>query len=178
MGECPSGEQQCCGAIGGTQLEVPLIGLHRHLIAHTRLETEGDEAEVVGAGQMLIEAGVDRQQGVTYPASGLQGNLWRFGTFGLSFGVGTIVEFQLDGGGFGTFWDDTDTSVSARLVGKSDRERDLERMMDGVRRFSAIHLTDVMRSVTEDPFPASYSDKVRQVGLLNKKNKWLLQKEI
>lgn len=52
-------------------------------------------------------------------------------------------------------------------------QRDLERMMDGVRRFSAIHLTDVMRSVTEDPFPASYSDKVRQVGLLNKKNKFL-----
>jgi len=37
------------------------------------------------------------------------------------------VEFQLNGGGFGTFWDDTDTSVSVRLVGKSDRERDLER---------------------------------------------------
>ena len=52
-------------------------------------------------------------------------------------------------------------------------QRDLERMMDGVRRFSAMHLTDVMRSVTEDPFPASYSDKVRQVGLLSRKNKLL-----
>ena len=52
-------------------------------------------------------------------------------------------------------------------------QRDLERMMDGVRRFSAMHLTDVMKSVTENPFPASYSDKVRQVGLLNKKNKLL-----
>ena len=39
------------------------------------------------------------------------------------------IEFQLDGGGFGTFWDDTETSVSVRLVGKSDRERDLERMI-------------------------------------------------
>lgn len=52
-------------------------------------------------------------------------------------------------------------------------QRDLERMMDGVRRFSAMHLTDVMKTVTENPFPASYSDKVRQVGLLNKKNKLL-----
>lgn len=52
-------------------------------------------------------------------------------------------------------------------------QRDLERMMDGVRRFSAMHLTDVMKAVTDDPFPASYSDKVRQVGLLNKKNKLL-----
>jgi hypothetical protein len=47
---------------------------------------------------MLVEAGIDRQQGVTYPASGLQGNLWRIGTFGLSFGVSSIAEIQLDGG--------------------------------------------------------------------------------
>ena len=52
----------------------------------------------------------------------------------------------------------------------SDR-RDLERMMDGVRRFGAMHLTPTMQTVTEFPFPASYSDKVRQVGLINKKNK-------
>lgn len=57
-----------------------------------------EDPEVVGAGQMLVEAGVDRQQGVTYPASGLQGNLWRLGTFGFSFGVSPIAEIQLDGG--------------------------------------------------------------------------------
>jgi 5-(hydroxymethyl)furfural/furfural oxidase len=51
--------------------------------------------------------------------------------------------------------------------------RDLERMMDGVRRFGAMHLTPVMQAVTSDPFPASYSDKVRQVGLINQKNKLL-----
>jgi 5-(hydroxymethyl)furfural/furfural oxidase len=51
--------------------------------------------------------------------------------------------------------------------------RDLERMMDGVRRFGAMHLTPSMQAVTSDPFPASYSDKVRQVGLVSKKNKWL-----
>jgi 5-(hydroxymethyl)furfural/furfural oxidase len=49
--------------------------------------------------------------------------------------------------------------------------RDLERMMDGVRRFGAMHLTPEMQAVTTDPFPASYSDKVRQVGLVNRKNK-------
>src|SRR6201999_2764632 len=50
-------------------------------------------------------------------------------------------------------------------------QRDLERMMDGVRRFGAMHLTPIMQAVTDDPFPASYSDKVRQVGLLSRKNK-------
>lgn len=57
-----------------------------------------EDPEVIGPGQMLIEAGLDRHQGVTYPASGLQGNLLRLGTFGLSIGVGSIVEIQLDGG--------------------------------------------------------------------------------
>ena len=52
-------------------------------------------------------------------------------------------------------------------------QRDLERMMDGVRRFGAMHLTPTMRAVTTDPFPASYSDKVRQVGLVSRKNKWI-----
>jgi 5-(hydroxymethyl)furfural/furfural oxidase len=52
-------------------------------------------------------------------------------------------------------------------------QRDLERMMDGVRRFGAMHLTPTMQGVTTDPFPASYSDKVRQVGLVSKKNKWI-----
>jgi 5-(hydroxymethyl)furfural/furfural oxidase len=50
-------------------------------------------------------------------------------------------------------------------------QRDLERMMDGVRRFGAMHLTPIMQTVTDHPFPASYSDKVRQVGLHSRKNK-------
>jgi 5-(hydroxymethyl)furfural/furfural oxidase len=64
-------------------------------------------------------------------------------------------------------WQD-EPSVDFNLL--SD-QRDLERMMDGVRRFSAMHLTDIMKTVTTDPFPASYSDKVRQVGLHSTKNK-------
>ena len=35
------------------------------------------------------------------------------------------IEFQLDGGGYGTFWDDT-SGVSARMIPKSDYERQLE----------------------------------------------------
>ena len=57
-----------------------------------------EDPEVIGPGQMLVEAGLDRHQGVTYPASGLQGNLFRIGTFGFSIGVSSIAEIQLDGG--------------------------------------------------------------------------------
>ena len=38
-----------------------------------------------------------------------------------------LIEFQLGGGGFGTFGDDTSTSVSLPHVDKSSRERDLEK---------------------------------------------------
>jgi hypothetical protein len=37
-----------------------------------------------------------------------------------------LIEFQLAGGGFGTFWDDTNTSVHMPLVEKSEREKRLE----------------------------------------------------
>ncbi len=38
-----------------------------------------------------------------------------------------LIEFQLDGGGFGTFWDDTATTVTPYEVGKSNYEKQLER---------------------------------------------------
>ena len=38
-----------------------------------------------------------------------------------------LIEFQLDGGGFGTFWDDSRTTVTPYQVGKSDYEKRLER---------------------------------------------------
>jgi hypothetical protein len=38
-----------------------------------------------------------------------------------------MIEFQLDGGGFGTFGDDTNTTVEAKPVEKSNYEKQLER---------------------------------------------------
>ena len=38
-----------------------------------------------------------------------------------------LIEFQLDGGGFGTFWDDDNTSVTPYHVDKSNYEKQLER---------------------------------------------------
>src|SRR3989304_6527388 len=38
-----------------------------------------------------------------------------------------LIEFQLGGGGYGTLGDDTSTSVYVPSVGKSNREKDLER---------------------------------------------------
>jgi 5-(hydroxymethyl)furfural/furfural oxidase len=52
-------------------------------------------------------------------------------------------------------------------------QRDLVRLMQAFRRMAAVFATPVMRGVTADPFPASFSDKVRQVGEINAKNRAL-----
>jgi hypothetical protein len=57
-----------------------------------------EDPETVPAGYILLEAGVDFQNTAIYPATGLTGNLLRLGTFGVSFGLGSMVEIQVDGG--------------------------------------------------------------------------------
>jgi hypothetical protein len=57
-----------------------------------------EDPEVVGAGMILIEGGLDYARDVLYPASGLQGNLLRVPTLGVSFGISSIAELQIDGG--------------------------------------------------------------------------------
>jgi 5-(hydroxymethyl)furfural/furfural oxidase len=52
----------------------------------------------------------------------------------------------------------------------SDR-RDLERLMDGFRRMGMMQLGAALSGATSDPFPASYSDKVRAIGVVNDKNR-------
>ncbi len=51
--------------------------------------------------------------------------------------------------------------------------RDLARLADAIRRFAPLFDTSVMQAVTSDAFPASYSDKVRQVAELNLRNRLL-----
>ncbi len=56
----------------------------------------------------------------------------------------------------------------------SDR-RDLDRLMEGFRRFGRMHLGMTLQQAVSDPFPASYSDRVRQIGVVNDKNRRLTQ---
>jgi hypothetical protein len=57
-----------------------------------------EDPETIGAGRLLIEAGLDYGRSVEYPASGLEGNLFRFPLIGVSVGLSSIAEIQLDGG--------------------------------------------------------------------------------
>jgi hypothetical protein len=57
-----------------------------------------EDPETVGAGNILVEGGIDYSWDVEYPASGLQGNRLRLPLLGVSVGLSSIAEIQLDGG--------------------------------------------------------------------------------
>ena len=54
-----------------------------------------EDPEVIGAGLVLLEGGFDYSRDVLFPASGLQGNLLRAPTLGVSFGISSIAELQI-----------------------------------------------------------------------------------
>ena len=60
------------------------------------LKTE--DPETIGSGRMLVEAGIDYQRDVYLPVSGLRGNLFTMPEFGVSLGVSSIAEIQIDWG--------------------------------------------------------------------------------
>ena len=54
----------------------------------------------------------------------------------------------------------------------SDR-RDLDRLMSGFRKAATLQMSAPLQAVTDKPFPASYSDRVRKIGVVNAKNRVL-----
>jgi hypothetical protein len=57
-----------------------------------------EDPETIGAGRVLAEGGFDYGHDVSYPASGLEGNLLRLPLVGVSVGLSSIAEVQIDGG--------------------------------------------------------------------------------
>ncbi len=54
----------------------------------------------------------------------------------------------------------------------SDR-RDLDRLMSGFRKMAGLQMSAPLQAVTDKPFPASYTDRVRKIGVVNTKNRIL-----
>lgn len=79
----------------GAALMIVLAGALRAEAQQRPFVTE--DPRTIGAGQVLFETGVDWMQGVTFPASGLRGDLVAGPTLGISVGVGPIAEIQIDG---------------------------------------------------------------------------------
>ncbi len=57
-----------------------------------------EDPEPIGPGRVLLEGGIDYAHDQEYPASGLEGDLWRLPTLGVSIGISSIAEIQIDGG--------------------------------------------------------------------------------
>ncbi|HYN24881.1 MAG TPA: hypothetical protein VES69_07535, partial [Pyrinomonadaceae bacterium] len=56
-----------------------------------------EDVDIIPPGTMRIEAGIDFLQGAKFPASGLTGDLTRFGVIGINIGFAPNVEFQIEG---------------------------------------------------------------------------------
>ena len=52
-------------------------------------------------------------------------------------------------------------------------KRDLDRLMSGFRKMAGLQMSAPLQAVTDKPFPASYSDRVRKIGVVNAKNRIL-----
>ena len=57
-----------------------------------------EDPETIGAGRVLVEGGFDVAHDYRNPASGLKGNLLTLPSIGLSIGLSSIAELQIDGG--------------------------------------------------------------------------------
>ena len=57
-----------------------------------------EDPETIGGGRLLIESGIDIERDVVFPVSGLRGDSFSMPTFGLSVGLSSIAELQIDGG--------------------------------------------------------------------------------
>lgn len=98
------------------------------------LQTE--DPETIGSGRILIEAGVDYQRDVTYPVSGLRGNLFTVPTVGVSLGVSSIAEIQMHLGGYQQLTitgQDPAAPFADLLLLDGDKTDDLEDMHVGAK---------------------------------------------
>lgn len=57
-----------------------------------------EDPETIGAGRLLFEAGLDYEKDAEFPLSGLTGNLFSVPNIGVSVGLSSIAELQIDGG--------------------------------------------------------------------------------
>jgi hypothetical protein len=75
-----------------------LLGASSTFAQQRPLVTE--DPETIGAGRLLIEGGVEYDHDAVYPVSGLRGNLLRLPLVGVSIGVSSIAEIQIDQASF------------------------------------------------------------------------------
>jgi len=94
-----------------------------------------EDPETIGSGLVLLEGGVDHYREIFYPVSGLTGNLLRLPALGVSFGVSSIAEIQVDGGLYNrlTVTDREDAPLARLLNFTGDRTTSVEDLVIGTK---------------------------------------------
>lgn len=94
-----------------------------------------EDPEPVGAGRVLIEGGISLSHNQDYPAAGLEGDLWRLPVVGLSIGISSIAELQIDGGPYNrlSIGSRRPAPLSELLTVTSDRTHDVEDIVIGTK---------------------------------------------
>ena len=87
-----------------------------------------EDPETIGGGLILLEGGFDVQRGIVFPVSGLEGNLLRVPVLGISLGISSIAELQIDGGFYNrlTVTSREPAPLSGQLDFTGDRTSDVE----------------------------------------------------
>jgi hypothetical protein len=104
-----------------------------------------EDPEVIGAGLILLEGGFDYSRDILFPVSGLQGNLLRAPTLGVSLGISSIAELQIDGGLYNRL------SVTHRGVGPAPLASQLNFTGDKTHAVEDIVVATKIRLVGETP---------------------------
>jgi hypothetical protein len=121
-----------------------------------------EDPETVPAGYILLEAGIDFLNGVHYPVTGLTGNLTKLGTFGVSFGVSSIAEIQVDGGlvnRLGITEIDPTAPLHSRYTGGPDATASFEDLTIGAKiRFAA-------ETESRPAFAVRFTTRIPVVGM-------------
>jgi hypothetical protein len=104
-----------------------------------------EDPEVIGAGLILLEGGFDYGRDVLFPLSGLQGNLLRAPLLGVSVGISSIAELQIDGGFYNRL------SVTHRGVGRAPLAGMIKFTGDTTHDVEDIVVATKIRIVPETP---------------------------
>ena len=95
-----------------------------------------EDPETIGAGRVLVEAGLDYAREAEYPVSGLEGQLFRFPLIGVSVGLSSIAELQIDGGLFNRLSissRDDDAPLASMVTATGDSTSSVEDFVIGTK---------------------------------------------
>src|SRR5258708_23176169 len=93
-----AGEARCFQRATGISLALLLALARPPAAAAQQRPLQTQDPETVGAGRVLLEAGISYAQGEFFPLSGLAGNLWQIPVIGINVGLSPIADLQISGG--------------------------------------------------------------------------------